>query len=123
VVECRVFDWLTIEVRHECVGGWSGPIFLAFSSRICARELRNAGVRISLPEQTLHVLEGLLDRPGDLVSREQLRQRVWPAETFVDFEHGLNAAVRRLRDASATRRIRRGSWRSCLDVATGSLPR
>src|SRR4029453_16143809 len=62
-------------------------------------ELRKAGARINLPEQPLQVLKALLDRPGDLVTREQLRQRLWPAETFVDFEHGLNAAVRRLRDA------------------------
>ena len=62
-------------------------------------DLRKAGVRISLPEQPFQVLKALLDRPGDLVTREELRQRLWPAETFVDFEHGLNAAVRRLRDA------------------------
>lgn len=62
-------------------------------------ELRKAGVRINLPEQPFQVLKALLDRPGDLVTREELRQRLWPAETFVDFEHGLNAAVRRLRDA------------------------
>src|SRR4029453_2819705 len=62
-------------------------------------ELRKAGARINLPEQPLQVLKALLDRPGDLVTREELRQRLWPAETFVDFEHGLNAAVRRLRDA------------------------
>lgn len=62
-------------------------------------DLRKAGVRISLPEQPFQVLKALLDRPGDLVTREELRHRLWPAETFVDFEHGLNAAVRRLRDA------------------------
>ena len=62
-------------------------------------ELRKGGVRINLPEQPLQVLKTLLDRPGELVTREELRQRLWSAETFVDFEHGLNAAVRRLRDA------------------------
>ncbi len=77
-----------------------GPVrFGAFQLDLRTGELRKAGVRISLPEQPFQVLEALLDRPGDLVTREELRQRLWPAETFVDFEHGLNAAVRRLRDA------------------------
>jgi TolB-like protein/DNA-binding winged helix-turn-helix (wHTH) protein/Tfp pilus assembly protein PilF len=61
--------------------------------------LRKAGARINLPEQPLLVLKTLLDRPGELVTRDELRQRLWSAETFVDFEHGLNAAIRRLREA------------------------
>ena len=73
--------------------------FGAFELDLRTGELRKAGVRINLPEQPLQVLKTLLDRPGDLVTREELRQRLWSAETFVDFEHGLNAAVRRLRDA------------------------
>jgi TolB-like protein/DNA-binding winged helix-turn-helix (wHTH) protein/Tfp pilus assembly protein PilF len=73
--------------------------FGVFQLDLRTRELRKAGARISLPEQPFQVLEALLDRPGDLVTREELRQRLWPGETFVDFEHGLNAAVRRLRDA------------------------
>ena len=77
-----------------------GPVcFGAFQLDRRTGELRKAGVRINLPEQPFQVLKALLDRPGDLVTREELRQRLWPAETFVDFEHGLNAAVRRLRDA------------------------
>ena len=62
-------------------------------------ELRKSGVRINLPDQPLQVLKTLLERPGELITRDELRQRLWSAETFVDFEHGLNAAVRRLRDA------------------------
>jgi TolB-like protein/DNA-binding winged helix-turn-helix (wHTH) protein/Flp pilus assembly protein TadD len=73
--------------------------FGAFELDLRTGELRKAGVRVNLPEQPYQVLRTLLDRPGDLVTREELRQRLWPAETFVDFEHGLNAAVRRLRDA------------------------
>jgi TolB-like protein/DNA-binding winged helix-turn-helix (wHTH) protein len=73
--------------------------FGVFQLDLRTGELRKAGVRISLPEQPFQVLQALLERPGDLVTREELRQRLWPAETFVDFEHGLNAAVRRLRDA------------------------
>ena len=77
-----------------------GPVrFGVFELDLRTGELRKAGVRINLPEQPFQVLKALLDRPGDLVTREELRQRLWPAETFVDFEHGLNAAVRRLRDA------------------------
>ena len=73
--------------------------FGAFELDLRTGELRKAGVRIHLPEQPLQVLKALLDRPGELVTREELRQRLWSAETFVDFDHGLNAAVRRLRDA------------------------
>jgi TolB-like protein/DNA-binding winged helix-turn-helix (wHTH) protein/Tfp pilus assembly protein PilF len=62
-------------------------------------ELRKGAIGINLPDQPLQVLKTLIERPGELVTRDQLRQRLWPAETFVDFEHGMNAAVRRLRDA------------------------
>src|SRR5262249_53536943 len=54
---------------------------------------------IRLQEQPFQVLTALLERPGEVVSREDLRTRLWPADTFVDFEHSLNAAIRRLRDA------------------------
>lgn len=60
-------------------------------------ELRKRGLRIALQEQPLRVLTALLERPGDVVSRDALCQRLWPHGTFVDFEHSLNAAVRRLR--------------------------
>ena len=73
--------------------------FAAFELDLRTGELRRSGVRINLPDQPFQVLRALLDRPGDLVTREELRQRLWAAETFVDFERGLNAAVRRLRDA------------------------
>ncbi len=61
-------------------------------------ELRKAGVRINLQEQALQVLTSLLERPGDLVARDELRRRLWPNGTFVDFEHGLNAVINRLRE-------------------------
>jgi TolB-like protein/DNA-binding winged helix-turn-helix (wHTH) protein/Tfp pilus assembly protein PilF len=60
-------------------------------------ELRKAGIRLGLQEQPLQVLTILLEQAGDLVTREELRQRLWPGDTFVDFEQGLNAAVKRLR--------------------------
>ncbi len=61
--------------------------------------LRRNGTTITLAEQPLHLLTALLERPGELVTRDELRQKLWPADTFVDFEHGLNAAVKRLRTA------------------------
>ena len=63
-----------------------------------AGELRKHGRRIRLQEQPLRVLGMLLDRPGELVTREELRLQLWPANTFVDFDHGLNSAVARLRE-------------------------
>lgn len=62
-------------------------------------ELRKRGVRIKLQEQPLKILMLLLDRPGEIITREQLRQILWPEGTFVDFEHSLNAAVAKLRQA------------------------
>ena len=62
-------------------------------------ELHSGGAHVILSEQPLRLLLALLDRPGQLVTRDELRQRLWPDDTFVDFEHGLNAAVKRLRDA------------------------
>lgn len=62
-------------------------------------ELWKFGTRIKLFGQPLEILLVLLERPGELVTREELRSRLWPADTFVDFNHGLNAAVNKLRDA------------------------
>jgi DNA-binding winged helix-turn-helix (wHTH) protein len=64
-----------------------------------AGELRRNGTRVSLPEQPFRLLTVLLERPGTIATRDELRARLWGADTFVDFEHGLNAAVKRLRDA------------------------
>lgn len=61
--------------------------------------VRKHGVRIRLQQQPFQVLAALLERPGSVVTREELRRRLWPDNTFVDFEHGLNAAVNRLRQA------------------------
>lgn len=72
--------------------------FGVFELDVHSGELRKAGARLKLSEQPLQILTALLQRPDQLVTREELRQRLWPSDTFVDFEHGLNAAVRRLRD-------------------------
>src|SRR5262245_8162798 len=62
-------------------------------------ELYKDGERIVLQGQTFRLLEGLLERPGEVIDREELRARLWPSDTYVDFEHSINAAVRRLRRA------------------------
>jgi TolB-like protein/DNA-binding winged helix-turn-helix (wHTH) protein/Tfp pilus assembly protein PilF len=61
-------------------------------------ELRKHGVKLKLQDQPFQLLVRLLERPGELVSREELRSQLWPADTFVDFDHSLNAAINRLRD-------------------------
>ena len=64
-----------------------------------AGELWKKGLRVKLQDQPLQILLALLEKPGDVVTREELRSKLWPTDTFVDFDHGLNAAVKRLRDA------------------------
>ena len=64
-----------------------------------AGELRRNGARVKLQEQPFQILALLLERPGEVVTREEMQGRLWPADTFVDFDHSLNAAVRRLREA------------------------
>jgi eukaryotic-like serine/threonine-protein kinase len=72
--------------------------FGVFELDLRSGELRKSGARLSLQQQPLQLLSVLLEQPGELVTREELRKRLWPDDTFVDFEHGLNAAVKRLRD-------------------------
>ena len=62
-------------------------------------ELRKHGMRVRLPDQPRRVLELLLDRHGEIVTREEIRQQLWAADTFVDFDAGLSSVVRKLRDA------------------------
>jgi TolB-like protein len=64
-----------------------------------SRELYKGGERIVLQGQSFRLLEGLLERRGEVLDREELRARLWPSDTHVDFEHSINAAVRRLRRA------------------------
>src|SRR5579859_6923718 len=64
-----------------------------------AGELRRQGLKIRLQEQPLQVLMLLLEHPGEVVTREELQKRLWPADTFVDFDHGLNKAINKLREA------------------------
>src|SRR5512146_634098 len=73
--------------------------FGAFELDLRAGELRKNGAKIKLQEQPLQVLGMLLERPGEAVTREELQRKLWSGDTFVDFEHSLNAAVKRLREA------------------------
>jgi len=73
--------------------------FGSFEVDLRARELRKGGIRIRLQDQPFEILAVMLDRPGEVVTRDELRQHLWPAGTFVDFEHSLNAAIKRLRAA------------------------
>jgi DNA-binding winged helix-turn-helix (wHTH) protein len=66
---------------------------------IGAREVRQGATRITLPAQPFEILCLLIDRPGEVVQREELSRKLWPDGTFVDFEHSLNAAIKRLRAA------------------------
>ena len=73
--------------------------FDVFEIDLQAGELRKEGRKVKVQEQPFRVLSLLLRRPGQLVTREELREQLWPADTFVDFDHGLNSAVARLREA------------------------
>jgi cholera toxin transcriptional activator len=84
--------------------------FGVFELDLGAAELRKNGAKLRLQEQPFRVLALLLERAGDVVTREELRQKLWPADTFVDFDHSLNTAVNKLREtlgdsASAPRYI------------------
>jgi Tol biopolymer transport system component/DNA-binding winged helix-turn-helix (wHTH) protein len=73
--------------------------FGAFEADLVSGELRRNGFAVKLQGQPFQILAMLLERPGELVTREEIRRQLWPADTFVDFEHSLNAAIKRLRDA------------------------
>jgi DNA-binding winged helix-turn-helix (wHTH) protein len=73
--------------------------FESFELDVRSRELRKGKDLIRLQEQPFEILRMMLERPGDVVTREELAKRLWPDGTFVDFEHSLNAAVKRLRAA------------------------
>ena len=75
--------------------------FGAFEVDLRSGELHKHGRRIKLQDQPFQVLALLLERSGEIVTREELRQKLWPADTFVDFDVGLNTAIKRLRDALA----------------------
>jgi DNA-binding winged helix-turn-helix (wHTH) protein len=92
--------------------------FGTFEVDLRSGELRKQGVRVKLQDQPFQVLRLLLQRAGELVTREELRAQIWPADTFVDFDNSLNAA-NKLREAWVTRH-RSSGWRNY--VVTGKKP-
>ena len=73
--------------------------FGVFEADLVTGELRREGLKVRLQEQPFQVLAMLLERPGELVTRDEMQKRLWPADTFVDFDHSLNTAVNKLREA------------------------
>ena len=73
--------------------------FGVYELDLAARQLRKNGVRIKLQEQPFRVLQLLTERPGEIVTREELREKLWPADTFVEFDHSLNTAIQKIRQA------------------------
>src|SRR5262245_48747680 len=71
--------------------------FDAFAVDLRAGEIYKCGIRLKLQDQPFRVLAFLLERHGEIVTREELRQRLWPENTFVDFDTGLNSAIKKLR--------------------------
>ncbi len=96
----KVLNSASVEdFRVPAVGRPQVRHFGLFELDLRAGELRRNGSKIKLQEQPFRILELLLQNPGEVVSRDEIRSRLWPEDTFVDFDHSLNAAIRRLRDA------------------------
>jgi TolB-like protein/DNA-binding winged helix-turn-helix (wHTH) protein/Flp pilus assembly protein TadD len=77
-----------------------GPLrFGVFELDLREGQLRKHGLRVRLQEQPFQVLAMLVERPGEVITREELQKKLWPADTFVDFDHGLNKAINKIRDA------------------------
>src|SRR5271167_304256 len=93
------------------MGGYTGDLpmspenqgrqfrFSVFEANEATGELRKQGIRIKLHSQPFQVLVMLIEKPSELVTRDEMRQRLWGEDTFVDFDHGLNTAVNKLREA------------------------
>src|SRR4029077_13073088 len=73
--------------------------FGVFELDLRAGELRKHGLRVRLQEQPFQVLAALLEHPGEVVTREEIQKKLWPADTFVDFDHGLNKTINKIREA------------------------
>jgi DNA-binding winged helix-turn-helix (wHTH) protein len=77
-----------------------GPLrFGVFELDLRSGELRKHGLRVRLQEQPFQVLAMLVEHFGEVITREELQKKLWPADTFVDFDHGLNKAINKIRDA------------------------
>ena len=73
--------------------------FGVFEVDLTTGELRKQGIKVKLQEQPFQALMALIERPGEIMTREELQKRLWPADTFVDFDRGINKAINRVREA------------------------
>jgi len=104
--------------------------FGAFEVDLRSGEVYKHGIRLKLQDQPFQVLALLLEHPGDVVKREELRQKLWPGDTFVDFDTGLNSAIKKLRDVLADsaeqpryiETLPRRGYRFIAPVENGDLP-
>lgn len=104
--------------------------FGLFELDLKAAQLTRSGTNLRLPQQPLRLLSVLVEFPGEIVTREQLRRRLWPSDIFIDFDHGLNKSMQKLRDAlgdsAASPRyietIPRVGYRFIAPVSNGSRP-
>ena len=88
-----------LELAHCCDGAVNGYRFDRFEVDVRTGELRRDGTRLQLQDKPFQLLIALLERPGQLLTHEELQRRLWPADTFVDFALGLKVAVKKLRNA------------------------
>jgi DNA-binding winged helix-turn-helix (wHTH) protein len=104
--------------------------FGPFEVDLRSGETYKHGIRVKLQDQPFQVLVLLLEHPGDMVTREEIRQKLWPSDTFVDFDTGLNSAIKKLRDALGDsaegpryiETLHRRGYRFIAPVENGSLP-
>ncbi len=103
--------------------------FGVFEADVSTGELRKAGVRLRLQEQPFQVLTLFLERPGEVISREEIQKRLWPSGTFVDFDHSLNTAINKIRevlnDSASNPRfvetLAKRGYRFMVPVSSGSV--
>src|ERR1700726_4129946 len=120
-----------LDLPGASMSGNGRPIsFSVFEVDLHTRELRKQGLRIKLRDQPFQILLLLLAHPGEVVSREELQKKLWPADTFVDFDRGLNKAINKIRealsDSAASPRfvetISRRGYRFLADVKVAETP-
>jgi len=102
-VGCRMLLLIVVSITFlplplDMKTTWRTATFGPYTLDSHSGELRKFGTRVNTGEQSLQILLMLLENPGEMVTREELRSRLWPENNYVDFDHGLNSAVQRLRD-------------------------
>jgi len=88
--------------------------FADFEADVRLRQLRKHGTKLKLQGQPVEMLLRLLESPGEVITREQMQRKLWPVDTFVDFEHSLNTSIKKFGKRSTIRRLNHGTLRRCL---------